>query len=117
MSSHSKIGYVEFPARDIPATKTFFTKVFDWRFTDYGPDYTTFTNAGINGGFYQSDLVATVGTGSALIVIYSKDLERTQQKIEQCGGTIVKPIFTFPGGRRFHFSDPSGNEYAVWSNK
>ncbi len=117
MSGHSKIDYVEFPARDIPASKTFFEKVFDWRFTDYGPDYTAFANSGVNGGFYQSELASTTASGSALIVLYSKELEKTQQRVEQHGGKITKPIFSFPGGRRFHFSEPSGNELAVWSDK
>ncbi|MCB0036634.1 MAG: VOC family protein, partial [Anaerolineales bacterium] len=67
------------------------------------------------GGFYQSDLTATVAKGSALIVFYSAALEETQAKIEKAGGAITRPIFSFPGGRRFHFTDPSGNEFAVWS--
>lgn len=117
MSHHSKIDYVEFPAQDIPATKNFFSRVFDWHFSDYGPDYTAFSNAGINGGFYQSELSSTTTTGSALIVLYSKELEKTQQKVEQNGGKISKAIFSFPGGRRFHFIEPSGNELAVWSDK
>ncbi len=117
MSNHSKIDYVEFPARDIPATKNFFSKVFDWRFSDYGPDYTAFSNAGLNGGFYQSERCAATAAGSALIVLYSKELEKTQQKVEQNGGKISKAIFSFPGGRRFHFIEPSGNELAVWSDK
>ena len=116
MNEHEKINYVEFPAKDIVATKSFFTKIFDWSFVDYGPDYTAFSNAGIDGGFFKSDLIASTTTGSALIVFYSKELEKTQTKIEQAGGAIIKPIFAFPGGRRFHFSDPSGNEYAVWSD-
>lgn len=117
MSTHSKINYVEFPSRDILATKTFFSKVFDWHFTDFGPDYTAFANAGINGGFYQSELSASTSNGSALIVLYSKDLEKTQQKVEQNGGEIIKPIFSFPGGRRFQFREPGGNELAVWSDQ
>ncbi len=117
MSPHSKISYVEFPSRDILATKTFFSKVFDWHFTDFGPDYTAFSNSGINGGFYQSELSADTGNGSALIVLYSKDLEKTQQKVEQNGGKIIKPIFSFPGGRRFQFREPGGNELAVWSDQ
>ncbi len=79
-------------------------------------EYTAFSNAGIRGGFYQSDLMVSTGNGSALIVLYSKNLEQTTAKIEAAGGSIVKPIFDFPGGRRFHFSDPNGNEYAVWSD-
>ena len=116
MNKHEKISYVEFPARNIGATKTFFTTVFDWSFTDYGPDYSAFSNQGLDGGFYTSDQVARAASGSALIVFYSADLEQTQAKIEKAAGTICKPIFDFPGGRRFHFTDPSGNEFAVWSN-
>ena len=115
MKDHEKINYVELPVRDIEATKAFFTKAFGWSFTDYGPEYTAFSNAGIDGGFYKSDLNASTDNGSALIIFYSKELEQTQSKIENAGGSIIKPIFTFPGGRRFHFTDPNGNEYAVWS--
>ncbi len=116
MNEHEKINYVEFPAKDIAVTKAFFTAVFGWSFVDYGPEYTAFTNEGLDGGFYKSDLSSTTENGSALIVFYSKELETTQVKIENAGGIIIKPIFLFPGGRRFHFSDPSGNEYAVWSD-
>ena len=116
MDNHNKINYVEFPAKNIGATKDFFAAVFGWSFVDYGPEYTAFSNEGLDGGFFQSDLSASTRNGSALIVFYSKDLEQTQTKIEGAGGSIVKPIFSFPGGRRFHFADPNGNEYAVWSD-
>ena len=115
MHEHEKINYVEFPAKDIEATKAFFTKVFGWSFTDYGPEYTAFSNEGLDGGFFKSDLSSSADKGSALIVFYSQTLEQTRAKIEGAGGTILKPIFSFPGGRRFHFSDPNENEYAVWS--
>ena len=117
MKEHEKINYVEFPAKNIEATKDFFTKVFGWSFVDFGPEYTAFSNEGIDGGFFQSDLSASTENGSVLIVFYSKDLEQTQAKIEDAGGSIIKPIFSFPGGRRFHFTDPNDNEYAVWSNE
>ena len=97
------------------ATKAFFTTAFGWSFIDYGPEYASFADEGIDGGFYKSDLTASTQTGSALIVLYSSDLEQTQAKVERAGGSIIKPIFSFPGGRRFHFGDPNGNEYAVWS--
>ena len=116
MNEHEKINYVEFPAKNIEATKDFFTKVFGWSFVDFGPEYTAFSNEGIDGGFFQSNLSVSTENGSALIVFYSKDLEQTQAKIKDAGGSIIKPIFTFPGGRRFHFTDPNGNEYAVWSD-
>jgi len=117
MDAHEKINYVEFPSKNIDATKAFFTAAFGWEFVDYGPDYTAFNNEGLNGGFYKTDAMATVDNGSALIVFYSRALEQTQGKIEQAGGTIKRVIFPFPGGRRFHFCDPNGNEYAVWSDK
>lgn len=116
---HEKINYVEFPAKDLNATKAFFSTAFNWIFQDYGPEYCAFSvqDAGLEGGFYLSDLAAQTTSGSALIVFYSETLEKTQHKIEQAGGGIVKEIFSFPGGRRFHFSDPSGNEFAVWSDR
>ena len=116
MNEHEKINYVEFPAKNIEATKKFFTTIFGWSFIDYGPEYTAFSNEGIDGGFFQSELSASTENGSVPVVFYSKDLEHTQAKIESAGGSIIKPIFSFPGGRRFHFSDPNGNEYAVWSD-
>ena len=116
MSIHEKIDYVEFPAKDIELVKSFFTKVFNWKFTDYGPEYCAFENAGLSGGFFKADLVSESKRGSALIVFYSKELEATQEKIINSGGRIEKAIFSFPGGRRFHFCDPNGNEYAVWSD-
>ena len=117
MNEHEKINYVEFPAKDIELTKSFFSTVFGWAFEDYGPDYTAFSNQGLNGGFYKSELSVSCKNGSALIVFFSNNLEQTQSKIEPAGGTIKEPIFHFPGGRRFHFTDPNGNEFAVWSDK
>ncbi len=117
MNEHEKINYVEFPAKDIEAAKTFFNSVFGWSFIDYGSEYAAFSNEGLDGGFYKSNLSASTENGSALIVLYSKDLGSTLIKIEKSGGSIIKPIFAFPGGRRFHFGDPNGNEYAVWSDK
>ena len=116
MNKHEKINYIEFPAKDIEATKRFFTAAFNWAFTDYGPEYTAFSDEGIDGGFFSSELAATIANGSALVVFYSKEIEVTQSKIENAGGSIIKRVFSFPGGRRFHFCDPNGNEYAVWSD-
>ena len=115
MNQHKKINYVEFPARDLGVAKQFFKDVFDWSFVDYGPEYTAFSNAGLQGGFYKADLCSSSGQGAALIVFYSLGLEQTLDSVEKAGGTIIKPIFTFPGRRRFHFTDPNGNEFAVWS--
>lgn len=116
MNEHEKINYIEFPARDLQSTKKFFREAFDWSFEDFGPEYTSFSNQGIDGGFYKADLNSSTNNGAALVVFYSKDLEATQKKIETANGVIVKPIFSFPGGRRFHFTEPSGNEFAVWSD-
>lgn len=115
MTETGKIDYLEIPTRNLEVTKKFFSEVFGWAFVDYGPEYSCFKEAGMNGGFYKAESNATVATGSVLIVLYSSELETTQAQVEQAGGSIVKPIFTFPGGRRFHFADPNGNEYAVWS--
>ncbi len=114
---HEKINYVEFPSKNLEITKAFFSTVFDWCFEDYGLDYTAFTNAGLDGGFFKSNTSSTTENGATLIVFYSEDLERTQSNIESAGGTVTKPVFSFPGGHRFHFADPNGNEYAVWSDK
>ena len=94
MNDHEKINYVEFPAKDIEVTKAFFTEVFGWSFVDYGPEYTAFSNQGIDGGFFKSDLTSSTTNGSALIVFYSKELEQTRSKIENAGGSIIKPIFS-----------------------
>ncbi len=115
MNKHEKINYVELPAKHLEATKAFFQAVFNWEFIDYGPEYTAFSNQGLDGGFYQADLTSTTNDGAALVVFYSDALETTQTKIEHAGGIIVKPTFSFPGGRRFQFLEPSGNEFAVWS--
>lgn len=117
MNIHEKINYVEFPAKDINTAKAFFEAAFEWSFTDYGPDYTAFENHGLDGGFFTSDQTTSAKNGSALIVFYSNVLEETQSKIINAGGTIIQEIFTFPGGKRFHFADPNGNEYAAWSDK
>ena len=115
MTKNNKINYIEIPARNIGATKAFFSEVFGWSFVDYGPEYSSFTAQGVDGGFFKSDLVVSTKNGSPLIVLYSDSLEATQEKIEKADGKIIKPIFSFPGGRRFHFGDPNGNEFAVWS--
>jgi predicted enzyme related to lactoylglutathione lyase len=116
---HEKINYLEFPSTNLQTTKQFFTAVFDWSFTDYGEAYTAFSNAGIDGGFFSinNSQVMSTKKGSALVVFYSGDLDATQNKIEENNGEIVEKTFPFPGGRRFHFSDPSGNEFAVWSDQ
>lgn len=116
MNIHEKLNYVELPASDLAATKVFFHEVFGWQFQDFGPDYTAFSDQGLDGGFYRSEKYSRTADGGALLVFYSAHLEATLTKVERFGGTIFKPIFSFPGGRRFHFIEPSGNELAVWSD-
>lgn len=117
MNEHEKLNYVEFPCKDLAATKSFFQDAFGWAFVDYGPEYSAFTGEGLDGGFFLSNQSALTANGSALLVFYSRTLEQTLAKVETAGGTIIKPIFDFPGGRRFQFSEPSGNEFAVWSDQ
>lgn len=108
-----RIDYLEFPVTDIEQTKQFYQNVFGWKFEDYGPDYTSFVDGRLAGGFFKAPQVQS---GGPLIVIYTVDLRGAQEKIAAAGGKIVRPEFEFPGGKRFHFTDPSGNELAVWSN-
>lgn len=110
MNNH--INYIEFKAKNLKAVKEFYSTVFGWEFTDYGDEYVAFSNSGLEGGFEFSEEPISNG---ALIVLYHDNLEETQQKVESAGGIISVPIFSFPGGRRFHFVDPAGNELAVWS--
>lgn len=116
MNHHGKLNYVEFPSNNLSATKEFFKAAFGWSFVDYGPEYCAFSNEGLDGGFYRSTLVSNSEKGAALLVFFSQDLEGTLSKVTFAKGKIVKEIFRFPGGRRFHFTEPSGNEFAVWSD-
>ena len=109
----SHIQYIELYATDLAKTKQFYSGVFGWVFTDYGEKYTAFTNSGVEGGFAQ---VEETTHGGALVVLYHTKLEEAKENVVKGGGAISKEIFSFPGGRRFHFTDPSGNELAVWSD-
>ncbi len=106
------LDYVEFPTNNIAATKRFYSDVFGWRFTDYGPAYTSFSDGRLSGGF---DAARKPGSGGPLVVIYVDNLARTEKTVEAAGGKITRAVFAFPGGRRFHFTDPGGNELGVWS--
>jgi predicted enzyme related to lactoylglutathione lyase len=117
MTSQDKIDYIEIPAKDPQRARDFFSGLFGWAFEDYGPDYCSFNDGRIYGGFYRSDAVVAVAAGAPLIVYYRENLEEATQKVEELGGAISKAIFSFPGGHRFHFTDPNGNEYAIWSDK
>lgn len=113
---HNKINYIEFAANDLEKTKDFFNQVFGWEFTDYGPEYAAYEGRGFDCGFFKSDLSSSAANGGALPVFFSENLEETERKIINAGGSIIKEIFSFPGGRRFQFTEPSGNELGVWSD-
>jgi hypothetical protein len=112
-ANNLRVDYVEFPATDIGAIQIVYTAVFGWKFEDYGPDYTAFNDGRLSGGFFRAE---KAGASAPLVVMYSTDLEAVEEKIKSAGGRIVKDTFSFPGGRRFHFTDPSGNQLAVWSD-
>lgn len=112
MREDGKIDYIEWPAGDLSAVKAFYGTAFGWTFTDYGPDYAAFEGQGLDGGFTAPQ---EGSTDKPLVVLYAHDLEAMLAKVTAAGATITRPIFAFPGGRRFHFADPSGNELAVWS--
>ena len=113
-----QMDYIEFPATDIEATKRFYHQVFGWDFQDWGPGYVSFHDGRLAGGFNAEAKPAGAagdGTRGTLVVIYAASLEDVYAKVKAAGGKIVRETFEFPGGRRFHFSDPNGNELAVWS--
>ena len=112
MRRNGCIDYVELPGGKLEATKRFYSAAFGWRFVDYGPTYVAVEGAGVDGGF-QADAAEQVT--KPLVILYAEDLETMQREVEAAGGEIARPIFSFPGGRRFHFRDPAGNELAVWS--
>jgi uncharacterized protein len=110
--NHHRVDYIEFKVASIAAAKAFYGQAFSWTFQDYGPDYCEFRDGRLTGGFAHGE----PSPGGVLVLIYSTELEATLRQIEAAGGTIIQPIFTFPGGRRFHFRDQDGHELAVWSD-
>jgi predicted enzyme related to lactoylglutathione lyase len=115
MPQDLKINYLELPGDNFAVLQAFYETVFDWRFTEYGPDYRAFSDGVLDGGFYKSALQSRVETGGTLVVLYASDLRVVLDNVENAGGKITLDIFEFPGGFRFHFNDPHGNELAVWS--
>jgi predicted enzyme related to lactoylglutathione lyase len=111
---NNHIDYIEFKTNDIQKTKAFYHAVFLWSFTDFGSQYSAFTGSGVSGGF---EVTKDPIRNGVLVVLYHKDLFEVRQKIIDAGGSISKETFSFPGGKRFHFLDPSGNELAVWSEE
>lgn len=110
------IDYIEFAVADIARSKAFYGEAFGWTFTDYGSTYCEFTDGHMKGGFDASGSAPeTLVPGGPLVVLYGTDLADIMGRVEAAGGRIVKPLFEFPGGRRFHFADPDGYELAVWT--
>ena len=114
MNKSDRIDYIELPAPDIQAAKDFYGAAFGWEFVDYGPEYSSFKEERLNGGLTPARTPAGLGQG-ALVVLHALDLAATEARVRAAGGQITTETFEFPGGRRFHFSDPAGNELAVWS--
>ena len=115
-NTNNSINYIEFPLVKNEETKKFYSQAFAWEFTDWGPNYISFAGAGVEGGFNGEDNAKVSGASNGvLVVLYADDLENTLKSVESAGGDIIKPIYDFPGGKRFHFLDPNGNELAVWS--
>ena len=115
--SHHGIDYVELTVTDMAAAKTFYAAAFGWTFSDYGPDYAGIAHGGREIGGLCTGASADRGASGPLVILYSRDLDATNAAVRAAGGSIVKDTFAFPGGRRFHFADPSGNELAVWSER
>jgi len=113
--TNNHINYIELKAKDLEIVKDFYSKSFGWTFTEYGPDYVAFSDSGLDGGFERSD--AGIINNGALVILYHESLETIIEEIVRLNGKISKDIFSFPGGRRFHFIDPAGNELAIWSDK
>ena len=112
---HHQIDYIEFTVTDLIQAKNFYESAFGWKFNDYGPEYAGIQKeSGEIGGMRQG---AVISSGGPLVILYSNDLKASLMKVKSSGGTITKDIFSFPGGKRFHFQDPSGNELAVWSDQ
>lgn len=113
-NKNNSINYIEFPMVNNAETKKFYKQVFEWEFADWGPNYISFSGANIDGGF-NGEGDAQPSTPGVLIVLYTNDLKQKLESVKMAGGKISKPVFEFPGGKRFHFLDPNGNELAVWS--
>ena len=112
MAKQFFMDYIEFSTGDLIASKKFFNEVFGWEFKDYGTEYASFSDGRLRGGFAQT--AEQVG-GGPLVVLHAPDLERMRDAVAAHGGTITVDVFEFPGGKRFHFREPGGNELSVWS--
>jgi predicted enzyme related to lactoylglutathione lyase len=112
---HHAIDYIEFTVADLAAAKAFYAAAFGWQFTDYGPGYAGIQGAGREQGGLRQGVPGP--RGGPLVILFSTDLDASLDAVKRAGGRIVTEPFTFPGGRRFHFTDPSGNELAVWAER
>ncbi len=113
MRAENRIDYVEIPVTDLKKTREFFTSLFGWSFQEWGDEYMSFNDGRLDGGFRHSAEAAP--SSGVLLVFFSDDLERDVERVKGLGGTISQEIYPFPGGRRFHFVDPAGTEYAMWA--
>jgi uncharacterized protein len=113
MRAENRIDYVEIPVTDLQQAREFFTALFGWSFQQWGDDYMSFNDGRLDGGFRR--VAEPVTSTGVLIVFVSTDIERDFDRVQELGATISEPVFPFPGGRRFHFVDPTGTEYAIWS--
>ncbi|MBT8092713.1 MAG: VOC family protein [Gammaproteobacteria bacterium] len=115
MRAENRIDYVEIPVTDLAKARDFFAAMFGWTFREWGDDYMSFKDGRLDGGFRRAE--EPPSQESVLLVFYSEDLERDVDRVKALGATISEDIFPFPGGRRFHFIDPTGNQYAIWSER
>jgi len=115
MSAENRIDYVEIPVTDLKKTREFFSSLFGWSFQEWGDEYMSFNDGRLDGGFRLS--VGPASSTGVLLVFFSENLEREVERVKNLGARISQEIFSFPGGRRFHFIDPVGTEYAMWSDR
>ena len=113
--NHHAIDYIEIAVSDVEAAKAFYATAFGWGFADYGPEYAGIQIGGAEVGGLRRD--GEVRAGGPLVILYSEDLDASAGAVTSAGGQILRPAYEFPGGRRFHFADPAGNELAVWSDR
>ena len=114
MRSEGRIDYVEMTTTDIDKTRAFLEQLFGWEFQEWGPDYYSFNDGRLDGGLQRNAEQASAS--SVLLVFYSENLERDYERVQELGATISQEIFEFPGGRRFHFVEPAGTEFAIWAS-
>ena len=113
MRPENRIDYVEIPVTDLKKTRAFFEALFGWTFKEWGDEYLSFSDGRLDGGFR---LATEAPQSGVLLVFFSEDLERDVERVKELGATMTQEIFSFPGGRRFHFRDPAGTEFAIWGD-